>query len=194
VPERQAICTYFSEPGQANTERTLVLARERAEELGVEHVLVASTSGATGARAAQVLDGLKVVVVTHSAGFQGPNIEELQTQHRKAIEQQGATILTCQHALGGVGRAVRRKLGTYQVEEIIAFALRNFCEGTKVACEITMMAVDAGLAPASREVIAIAGTGHGADTAVVLRSANGQDFFDLRVLETICKPRCGGRT
>jgi len=42
-------------------------------------------------------------------------------------------------------------------------------------------------------VIAIGGTGQGADTALVLRSANSQDCLDLRVLEVICKPRCGGK-
>jgi len=52
-----------------------------------------------------------------------------------------------------------------------------------------MMATDAGLVPAGQEIVAIAGTGSGADTAVVIRAANAQDFFDLRVLEIICKPR-----
>jgi hypothetical protein len=93
------------------------------------------------------------------------------------------------HALGGLGRAVRRKLGTYQVEEIIAFALRTFCQGIKVACEISVMAADAGLIPVNEEIVAVGGTSSGADTAVVLLSANAQEFFDLRVLEVLCKPR-----
>jgi hypothetical protein len=37
--------------------------------------------------------------------------------------------------------------------------------------------------------IAVAGTGRGADTAVVLTPANVQDFFDLRVMEVLAKPR-----
>lgn len=193
MSDRVAACTYFAEPGPANTERTLELARERAEELGIEYVVVASTSGETGALAARCLQGLKVVVVSHSSGFRGPNIQELQSEHRRTIEEAGVPIVTTTHLFGGIGRALRRKLGTYQVDEVIAFTLRNFCEGVKVACEISMMAVDAGQVPASREIIAIGGTGRGADTALVLRSASGQDFFDLRVLEAICKPRCGGR-
>ncbi len=28
---------------------------------------------------------------------------------------------------------------------------------------------------------------------VVIRAANAQDFFDLRVADIICKPRLGGR-
>ena len=42
---------------------------------------------------------------------------------------------------------MRRKLGSYQLEEVIAFVLRNFCQGIKVACEITMMAADAEWCP-----------------------------------------------
>jgi len=193
VVERQAICTYFPETGASNTDRCLALARERAEELGIQHVVVASTSGQSGLRATELLHGLHLVVVSHSAGFRGPNIEEMQPEHRRAIEAAGVHVLTCQHAFGGVGRAVRRKLGTYQVDEVMAFVLRTFCDGVKVACEITLMATDAGLIPAGREVIAVGGTGQGLDSALVLRSANSQDFFDLRVLEVICKPRCGGR-
>ncbi len=193
MTERTASITYFGEAGPANTDRCLQLARERADELGIEHILVATTSGQTGARAAQSFPGRRVVVVTHSAGFKGPNIVELQPEQRRAIEASGADLLTCQHAFGGVGRAIRRKLGTYQVDEVVAFALRTFCDGVKVACEITLMAADAGLIPTGREVIAIGGTGQGADSAVVLRSANSQDYLDLRVLEVICKPRCGGR-
>ena len=194
MTERTAPCVYFSEAGAGNTERCLQLARERADELGIEHVVVATTSGQTGACAADLFRGRNVVVVTHSAGFKGPNIEELQPEQRRRIEGAGARVLTCQHAFGGVGRAIRRKLGSYQVDEVMAFVLRTFCDGVKVACEISLMAADAGLIPAGREVIAIGGTGQGADSALVLRSANSQEYLDLRVLEVICKPRCGGHT
>ncbi len=189
MSDTEAKCVYYGSVGPENTERTLQLAYERALELGIRHVLVASTSGKTGARAAEIMRDLDVVVVSHSTGFHAPNEQRLQPQYREAIEALDARILTTQHALGGVGRAVRRKLGTYQLDEIIAFVLRNFCEGVKVACELTVMAADAGLVPAGQEIVAIGGTGSGADTAVVIRAANSQDFFDLRVLEIICKPR-----
>jgi hypothetical protein len=130
-----------------------------------------------------------VVVVTHSTGFKEPNYQELTEENRAAIEAAGGKILTCQHAFGGVGRAVRKKLGTYELEEIIAYTLRLFGEGMKVAMEITLMAADAGLVRTDEPVIAIAGTGRGADTAVVLKPANAQAFFDLQVLEILCKPR-----
>lgn len=51
------------------------------------------------------------------------------------------------------------------------------------------MAADAGLIPGDRDVIAIAGTSIGADTALVIRPANASRFFDLKVKEIIAKPR-----
>jgi hypothetical protein len=184
-------CVYFRRTGPVNTQRTLELAHARAGALGIRRVLVATTTGATGVQAARVFQGLEIVAVTHSTGFGQPDTQELTHQNRAAIEAAGAVILTCQHAFGGVGRAVRKKLGTYELEEIVAFTLRTFCEGIKVVAEIALMAADAGLVRTDEPVIAIAGTGRGADTAVVLRPANAQTFFDLRFLEIICMPAPG---
>lgn len=181
-------CTYFSQPGPDNTERVLQIAKARAEQLGIRSIIVATTSGETGVRAVEAFRGYNVVLVTHSAGFKEPNQQELTEANRRAIEANGGRILTCQHAFGGVGRAVRKKLQTYELEEIIAYSLRIFGEGMKVACEITLMAADAGLVRVGEPAIAIGGTGRGADTAVVLKPANAQTFFDLRIMEVLCKP------
>lgn len=180
---------YFEKPGKQNTDRTLQVARRRADELGIRTVLVASTLGDTGVKVAQQFGGYEVVVVTHAAGFRGPNTQELTEENRAAIEAAGARILTCQHALGGVGRAVRNKWGTYQLDEIVAQTLRVFGEGMKVCVEIALMAADAGLVRVGEPCVAIAGTGRGADTAVVLVPANVPQFFDLRVMEVLVKPR-----
>ena len=181
-------CVLFPRIGPSNTARTLELSRARADALGIRKILVATTTGATGVRAARELARLDVIVVTHSAGFQEPDTQELTAENRAAIEADGAQVLTCQHALGGVGRAVRKKLGTYQLDEIIAFTLRTFCQGVKVGAEMALMAADAGLVRTAEPLIAIAGSGRGADTAVVIKPTNAQTFFDLRFLEIICMP------
>lgn len=181
-------CTYFHTPGKENTERVLQIAKTRAKQLGIQSIVVATTTGQTGVRASEIFKGYNLVVVTHSTGFKEPNFQELTDENRKAIEANGGRILTCQHAFGGVGRAVRKKLQTYELEEIIAYTLRIFGEGMKVACEITLMAADAGLIRVGEPAIAIGGTGRGADTAVVLLPANVQNFFDMRIMEVLCKP------
>jgi hypothetical protein len=67
--------------------------------------------------------------------------------------------------------------------------LRMFGQGMKVACEIATMAADAGLVRTDEEIIAIGGTGRGADTAIVLQPSYTHRFFNLRIKEIICKPR-----
>jgi hypothetical protein len=180
---------YFSEPGDVNTEKTLEIAKRRAEQLGTKTVVVGSTSGETGVKAVKLLSNCKVVVVTHATGFPAADVQELTQQNRAEIVEKGGMILTATHAFGGVGRAVRRRFNTYQVDEIIAHTLRVFGQGTKVACEIALMAADAGLIRTDEEVISIGGTGSGADTVLVIRPAHTHDFFDLKVKEVLCKPR-----
>jgi hypothetical protein len=181
--------TYFLEPGPTNTDMTLNLSVKRANTLGIKTIIVASTRGRTGLRAAELCTGHNLIVVTHSTGFTENNSQELSGEDREKLLAAGATVLTCQHAFGGVGRAVRKKLGTYELEELMAYTLRIFGQGTKVACEVALMATDAGLARTDEEVISIAGTDSGADTALVLQPANAQSLFDLRIKEIICKPR-----
>jgi uncharacterized protein len=180
---------YFDAAGPANTEATLLAARARAEALGVRHVVVATTSGATGVLAADIFANLDLVVVSHVVGFGRPNTSELQPELKAQIEASGARVLTTGHAMGGIGRAIRRKFGTLEVDELVAHVLRLFGQGTKVACEIVMMASDAGLVPAGAEVVAVGGSDSGADTALVVVAANSTDLFDLHVAEVICKPR-----
>jgi hypothetical protein len=61
-------------------------------------------------------------------------------------------------------------------------------QGTKVCVEITLMATDAGLIPVEKDVVAIAGTGKGADTALRIKPANAARLFDLKIREVIAKP------
>jgi hypothetical protein len=50
------------------------------------------------------------------------------------------------------------------------------------------MAADAGLVPVDKDIIAIGGTGRGADTALRIRPSNAAKFFSLRIREVIAKP------
>ncbi len=179
---------YFTKPGPENTDDVLRIVKTRAEEQGIKTVIVASTTGATAVKAVEYLKGMKVVVVTHHAGFREPNTQEFTEENRRKVESAGGLILTTTHAFAGIDRAMRRKFNMYLTGEMIANTLRIFGQGMKVACEIAMMAADAGLARTDEDVICVSGTGRGADTAVILRPVNVQDFFDLRVKEVLCKP------
>jgi hypothetical protein len=190
---------YFENYGKENTDRTLQIARQRADELGIKNIVVASTTGETGVKAMKVFHGLRVIVVTHSFGFKEANSLELTKENRAAIEDQGGTILTAAHAFGALSRSMRQGSitdapQTYVIGDIVSATLRNFGQGVKVACEIAVMAADAGLVRSDAEIISVAGTNAGggkggADTAIVVQSAPAHNFFNLRVKEILCKPR-----
>jgi hypothetical protein len=179
---------YFETKGEQNTDVLLELVSSYAKNEGIKDIVVASTTGKTGAKAAKIFKDYSVVIVTHSFGFQEPNKNELQEENRKEILANGAKIFTGTHVLSSVERAIRRNFNTIQPLELIANVLRLFGEGTKVCVEITLMAADAGLIPIDRDVIAIGGTGGGADTALRIQPANAAKFFDLKVREIIAKP------
>lgn len=185
---------YWEKSGPENTEATVDLAVQTALTRGIRFVVVASNSGYTLervlARAGPALHhGLEVVGVTHHVGFEEPGYDEMPAEIRQVMAQKGVPLLTTTHLLAGIDRAFRLKFGGLYPAEIVAAALRLLGQGVKVGVEIAVMALDAGLIPYGQEVIAIAGTGRGADTAIVVLPAHAKNFFDTKVLEIICKPR-----
>jgi hypothetical protein len=162
---------------------------ERAVERGIKKILVATSSGRTALEAHRIIGSkAEIIAVSYVTGFRNPNEQIMPGEAREELTKKGIQILTCQHAFGGVGRAVRNKLSTFQIDEIIAFTLRVFGQGTKVAIELALMAADAGLVRTDEDIISIGGTGKGADTALIIQPANSFHFFDLKVKEIACKP------
>lgn len=178
---------YWTNAGRDNTEKTCSLALERARELGTKDIVVASNTGYTARFLAGKVENL--TVVTHHVGFRQPGIDEMPARERKDLAALGVRLVTATHLLGGIDRAVTNKFGGQYPGGIVAHTLRTFGQGTKVCLEIAAMAADAGALTLDREVISIGGTGRGADTALVLNPAHAKDFFDIQVLEIICKPR-----
>ena len=180
---------YFEERGKDNTDAVLKQVSNRAGDLGIKTILVATTQGGTAVQALEQLPNNKIIAVTHVDGFKGPNVQELTDENRAAIETKGGAILTVGHSFWGIGRAVRGRYQSPGLGDIIADTLRMFGQGMKVCCEIALMAADAGLIPVDQDIIALGGSGQGADTAVVLTPAYTHTMFDLKVREIICKPR-----
>ena len=182
---------YFENPGIENTDEVLRIAKQRAGELGIKTIVVASSSGYTAVKAMEAFSGFKVIVVSHVTGFRGDNTQEFTEDNRKIVESKGGKILTTGHAFGGVSKAMKYSFQTYVIGDIIANTLYIFGQGLKVCIEIALMVADAGLVRTDEEVICIAGTGKsgGTDTAIVLSPMYSQKFFDMRVKEILCKPR-----
>ena len=179
---------YFDKPGKDNTDLTLKLAAERANELAIDEVVVASSTGKTAFKAMEVFQGSRLTVVTYHCGFKEPFQNRMADDVRKDIEGKGVRVIASSHALSGLERSVAKKhSGAYPVL-IIADTLRLLGQGTKVAVEVAVMAADAGTLTGN-DIISIGGSGGGADAALVIKPAHQNNFFDLRIREIICKPR-----
>ena len=149
---------------------------------------MATSKGGTAAKALEICQGLKVVAVTYHAGFRAPFQAVMPLDVRRDLEARGAVVVGGCHALSGIERSVAGKFGGIYPALIIAEALRLFGQGVKVAVEIAVMAADAGVLSGA-DIVAVGGTGRGADAALVLAPAHQNNFFDLKVREVICKPR-----
>lgn len=182
---------YFEKTGSKNTPACLEVVKKALRQSRYKHVVVASTTGETGLLFSMEFKGTDVnlVIVTHSTGFKEQNTHEMPVEMRRKIETNGAKVFTGSMLTHSLETSLVSKFGGTYPTVIIAQSLRRFGEGTKVCCEIVMMAADAGLIPEGQEVLAIAGTAKGADTVMVLKSAVSKRFLDLRVLEILAKPR-----
>lgn len=179
--------TLFDSPGRENTLAAISLAAQRAKELGITTLVVASNSGFT---AEQCLGyGLDVVCVTHHVGFAGPGLDEMTSETRTALADKGVKILTTTHLFAGIDRALRIQAGGLYPAEIVGHTLRMFGQGVKVGVECSVMALDAGLIEYGKPVVAIGGTGRGADSAIVVTPKHSNQFFATKIHEIICKPR-----
>ena len=173
---------YFDEAGIENTETTLRLAAERAKARGIKKVILASTRGDTARLAARLWagNGIKMVVVPHQYGFM-------------AGQRFPAELVS---ELTGQGHAVHFGTMLFHTENLygmdtprtMANLLRTFCQGMKVCVEIIFMAVDGGQVAPGEQVVAVTGTGRGADTAIVAIAAPSTRLPDLHITEIICKP------
>ncbi|MFC1932288.1 hypothetical protein ACFLXU_01490 [Chloroflexota bacterium] len=173
---------YFEASGKENTPEVLRLVKERAQARGISKIVLASTRGDTARAAIDVFAGLGLclVVVPHQFGFgeqQRFPPELVGELEKKGHRVHFGTMLFHTDSLYGVG-----------VPSVIATLLRIFCQGMKVCVEIILMAVDGGCVATGEKVIAVTGTGRGADTAVVAMAAPSNKLHELHITEIICKP------
>jgi hypothetical protein len=187
------VSVYFNTEGPGNTEETLRIAVQEGRDRDISHIVVASNSGETAEMLAGEAEKIgyrgKLICVSHAYGFRERGTNELRDERRQALEERGIRVCTAGHVLSGAERGLSRKFqGVYPVE-IIAHTLRIFGQGVKVCVEISAMALDGGLIPWDVPVIAIGGTGKGADTAAILIPAYTNAILETRIREILCKPQ-----
>ena len=182
---------YCEGTGPENTEAVLAAAKKRAKELGINHLVVATSHGGTALKAKDVFanSGLSIVAVGICEGYRS-NGWCFTPEELERLEKVGIRPLVASHALGdGVASCFTERSGGKSIEEIVRDTLYRFGQGMKVCVEVVLMAADAGLIPMEREVMAIAGTSEGCDTCIVVKPAYPRTFLDMEIREIVAKPR-----
>jgi hypothetical protein len=174
---------YFEDMGPENTETTFRLVQERMKSLAIKKLVLASTTGSTARKAMEFFkdSGAKLIVVPHQYDFRREN-NMFPEDLIKALRDSGHEV--------HFGTMLFHTDGLYEsnIPTVMANLLRCFCQGVKVCFEIVLMVTDAGLVASGEKVIAVAGTGRGSDTALVMQAASSQHLKRLKVNEIICKP------
>ncbi len=180
---------YFEKTGKGNTERCLEMVAGLVAE-GYAHVVVATTSGETALLTAKKLQGTdsSVVAVTHNVGYSGPNQDECGPDMRRELASLGVRIYTGTILTRGIEGALMKKHQGVYPAYVVAQSLRMLCQGIKVSAEIVAEVCDGGLIPEGADVVAVAGTGRGADTVAIVEAHPSDRFFDIRFKQIVAKP------
>lgn len=174
---------YFEESDSNNTDVTFKLVEERLKETGIKKLVLASTTGAIAQKAMADFRDLDVQLIVVPHQFDFSNKENLfprdlvKKLHDAGHEVHFSTMLFHTERLFGSN-----------VPSAIATLLYSFCQGIKVCIEIALMVTDAGYLITGERAIVVAGTGKGADTAVVIQAGSTRNPRNLRINEILCKP------
>ena len=166
------------------TQETIKKAVDYAKENNIKNIVVATTTGGNLTYLEDEKD-LHIVGVTNVYD-QGRN--QMLEETRKHFEEAGMDIVTAGHALSGAERCFSTYFGGYGPIEIVANTLRMFSQGVKVCVEVSTMALDAGKIPYQEKIVAIAGSGRGADTVVLLTPSYTRSILDTKVHKIIEMP------
>ena len=181
---------YFDKKGPDNTVKTIEIALAGCKARGINKIVVASSRGNTAMMLKEMADpALDIIAVTYSAGSRYVEDVEAFNQNADKLVASGIKTVRGIHALSGTERAFENKYKSPFIPfNIVADTLRMFCHGVKVCVEIAVMAAEHGYISPEKDVVAIAGSHHGADTAVVLKPAYAADMFKTKIRQLLCMP------
>ncbi len=181
---------YFEKKGSVNTDRALEIALACCEEKGIRKIVVASSTGKTALRLHdKAKPSIEVIAVTYGAGSKYREEVEEFNRNRETLVEKGIRIVRGIHALSATERTFENKYKSGFIPlNIVADTLRMFSQGMKVCVEVAVMAAEAGFVTPDEEVVAVGGTGTGADTAVVLKPAYAAGMFETKFKAVLCMP------
>jgi uncharacterized protein len=194
----------FEHPGPSNTQEVIEIVKAAAER--AQYLVIASITGDSAIKAARALPGQRIICVTCPQGMNwevaqmqnGPfaDIPELRAireawiqqgvsqapmqitpENRRILEQLQVHVLQGTIPFFGPSFSIRVHLQHLTALDIMAKTLELISTGTLVCLESVLMAADAGLIPEQENVLAMAGTERGLDTAWVIKSSASANLF-----------------
>lgn len=199
---------FFESVGEENTNEVIKTVVDRAEEGGIEAVIVASISGKTSVKVAEQLKkrGLRIKVICISGPpswkkypeYKFPLIKE---EMRKRLDALGIKVINdVEEPFKPITFRNWWEKKTVEVfrPEADLFWMSLICvggHGFRTAVEVVFMAEEAEVINKGEMVISIAGTGTGADTAIVMKTSRFEDAVGvdpekrMKIYEILAMPK-----
>jgi hypothetical protein len=194
----------FEMPGPVNTDEVVAIAKEASAK--VDYVIVASITGNSAVKIAEMVRDCKVICVTCPQGMwwqvdamkgdlfaEIPELREkrdewidkglkkvpmsMTEENRAKLKALNVEVVRGTIPLFGPSFSMRLHLHKITSLDIMAKTLELVSTGTLVCMEIVLMAVDAGLMPEEKLALACAGTEIGLDSAWIVRSCASANVF-----------------
>ena len=209
----------FKRPGPINTDEVIEIVKASSSKY--KYLVTASITGDSALKLSEKIRDREVICVTCPQGMnweiekmsEGPfaTIPELDQIRNEWIKQglrrvpMGITqenkerldklkikIVQGTIPLFGPTFSMRLHLQKTTDLDLMAKTLELISTGTLVCLECALMSVDAGVIPEGEEVIALAGTERGLDTAWIIRASASHNLFHpskgARFIELLAKP------
>ena len=210
----------FERPGPVNTEEVVNMIAETS--FSGKYIVVASITGDSAIKVAENVKNKKIICVTCPQGMNWevekmddglfaeiPELSSIRDEwiendkekvpmkitddNKNRLKELGVEIVQSTIPFFGPNFSTRVHLNQTSSLDILAKTLELISTGTLVCLESVLMAVDSDVIPENEEVIALAGTERGLDTAWVIKSSASANLFHpekgCRFIELLAKPK-----
>jgi hypothetical protein len=171
---------FFDGSGPQNTRHVLLAVRDRLKQGDIAKVLVASESGRLALEVKDAFPDNTVICVTYDKYTRSKHNKPRLM--KKELEKRGATVVNSIREPISRQLAFRnwwvKKTVKMSGEEADLFWMTLICvggHGFRTAVESVFMAVEAGTVDIGERVVSMAGTGWGADSAIVMKGSRFED-------------------
>jgi hypothetical protein len=191
---------FFDRPGPQNTEKVLQAVDERLKLGDINKILVASETGRLALQVKQTFPNKEVVCVTYNRHTRHKYLKPALA--KKKLKEGG--VMTVDKVEEPLTRPLtfrnwwERKTVEVKGQEADLFWMTLICvggHGFRTCVEIVFMAQEACIVSEGERVISMAGTGWGADAAIVMKGSRFEDAVGehpekrLKIEEILAMPK-----